>query len=43
VYQNIRKDFIPPIGGKSTIMRDFRIDEEPGMGNVFDLKLAPKG
>jgi hypothetical protein len=34
---------IAPLGGKATILRDFRVDEEPGMHSVFDLRLAPKG
>ena len=34
---------IAPLGGKATILRDFRVDEEPGMDSVFDLRLAPKG
>jgi len=43
VYSNIKKDVIAPLGGKGTLMRDFRVDEEPGMASVFDLRLAPKG
>jgi hypothetical protein len=43
VYSNIKKETFAPIGGKGTLMRDFRVDEEPGMGSVFDLRLAQKG
>jgi hypothetical protein len=43
INSNVKLRAPAPNGGIGGLVRDFRVDEEPGMSHAFDPRLAPKG